>query len=475
MPVDSKHDEYAKALTKWSRCRDAISGQDAVHAGGPRYLPKLSDQTADEYQAYKDRTPWYGATGRTLEGMVGMVFRVDPVLEAPDAFKALTKDITLSGVTLDGVAREGVAEVVGIGRYGLLVEFPKVAEQPTNLAAAAAANLRPYVRAYKAETITNWRIEMRGNRMQPTLVVLKESYEVPVDVYSSEVKTQYRVLMLDEAGRYVQRVFKENADKQWVAEPDIIPQMNGKALGEIPFYPFGPEKLSLDVQQAPILDLVDLNLSHYRTSADLEHGAHFTGLPTPFIAGVQLQGGEKVRIGSSEAIVANDPAATASYLEFSGQGLGALERLMDRKEGQMAALGARMLAPEKAGVESEGTMAMRHNGEDSVLAGIAKLFAFGITEMCAFMARWAGLSGTIKYTLNTDYLPRGMSAQELTALMSAWQQGGISFQTLFANLQRAEIIAPEVTDEEEQERIGDAGPTLAMQTALQPEPNPAGE
>jgi hypothetical protein len=131
-----------------------------------------------------------------------------------------------------------------------------------------------------------------------------------------------------------------------------------------------------------------------------------------------------------------------------------------------------MLAPEKAGVEAADTLSMRHNGEDSVLAGIAKLVAYGIQEMLTFMADWAGIAGKVEYKLNTDYLPKGMSAQDLTALMSAWQQGGISYQSLFANLQRSEIIAGDVTPEDEQARINTEGPTLAMQAAMQPEPDP---
>jgi hypothetical protein len=470
MPANTQAKQYEERAPQWARCRAAIAGQDAVHAGKAAFLPRLGEQTDAEYDAYRMRAPWYGATGRTLDGMVGMVFRSDPTLEAPEALKAFALDITLSGVALDGLAREALSEVLGPGRYGLLVEYPQVVQQPASLAAASDLNLRPYVTAYKTEHIVNWKLQRVNNAMQPVMVVLQESFEVEVDEFEAECKTQYRELRLVN-GAYVQRIWRENEKKEWVQfGPDIIPTKNGKPLTAIPFFPFGPEALTLEVQQSPILDLVDINLSHYRTAADLEHGAHYTGLPTPFIAGVQLGENEKIKIGSSQAIVSPDPQASASYMEFTGQGLGSLERLMDRKEKQMAALGARMLAPEKAGVEAANTLSMRHNGEDSVLAGIAKLVAYGLTEMLAFMAEWAGITGTVEYKLNTDYLPKGMSAQDLTALMSAWQQGGLSYQSLFENLQRSEIIAADLTPEEEQARIGTEGPTLAMVAAENPPP-----
>ena len=75
------------------------------------------------------------------------------------------------------------------------------------------------------------------------------------------------------------------------------------------------------------------------------------------------------------------------------------------------------------------------------------------------MHQWAGLQPvTIK--LNTDYLPTKMTPQELQALVQAWQAGGISPQTLFNNLKQGEIIAQEVTFEDEQAQISEATPVL---------------
>lgn len=470
MPVDTCHPDYRNRVDQWRRCRDAVEGEDAVHDAQVAYLPKLTAQSTDEYAAYVRRAGWYGATGRTLDGMLGMVFRKAPVLEAPTALEKLTKDITLTGVTLDGLAREVLREVEQVGRVGLLVEYPTVGQQPASLAEMEARNLRPYVSVYRAEHIVNWKIARVNNSMQPVQVVLKETYEIQVDDFEVECKVQYRVLSLDKDSVYVQRVYRE-ANGSTVAAPlwqemtdmAVVPQMDGMPLQAIPFYPFGPEELSMRVQSPPLLDLVDVNFSHYRTTADLEHGAHFTGLPTPVLSGFTntfdpAGNAVPIRIGSSQAIVSADPAARATYMEFSGTGLGALEKLLDRKEAQMAALGARMLAPEKAGVEASATLGMRHNGEDSVLGGTVKLVAYGMTEMLRFMATWARIGGEVSYTMNTEYVPAGLSAQDVTALVTAWQTGAISQQVLFQNLQRGEIIDADLSIEDMQQQIGDTPP-----------------
>ena len=50
-----------------------------------------------------------------------------------------------------------------------------------------------------------------------------------------------------------------------------------------------------------------------------------------------------------------------------------------------------------------------------------------------------------------------MDSAKLTALVSAWQTGGISKRTLFNNMKRGEIIDNAKTFEEEQQEIEEGG------------------
>jgi len=455
MAIDDKHSEYTGAAPKWQRCRAAIAGQDAVHAGGELYLPKLKEQTKEEYAAYKLRASYFNATGRTLEGLVGMVFRKAPEIEAPTAMQGIIDDIDLKGTPLKNLAMKVLDEVLGVGRVGILVEYPVVTDQPANAATAAQLNLRPYAAVYSAETIINWKAARINNVYQPVDVRLAETYEDE----SGKTQEQVRRLMLNEGGIYVQQIWrKTEATGDWVQiDGDITPLMRSQPMREIPFWVFGPKENELCVQDSPLLDLVDINLAHYRVTADYEHGCHFTGLPMLFLAGVELEDNAKIYLGSQTAVTANNPAADGKYIEFTGQGLKALENNLDRKEKQMAAIGARMLEQQKNGVESEGAMQMRSNGETSVLASIANLTSMGLTAMLQFMAQWEGVSGECKIHLNTDYMPVGMTAQELKELVAAWQSGAISKQTLFENLKRGEVISENRTFEDEEEFIADEG------------------
>src|ERR1039457_7285889 len=41
MPANSTHPDYDASLPAWLRARDVIAGEDAVKAGGIKYLPRL--------------------------------------------------------------------------------------------------------------------------------------------------------------------------------------------------------------------------------------------------------------------------------------------------------------------------------------------------------------------------------------------------------------------------------------------------
>jgi hypothetical protein len=318
---------------------------------------------------------------------------------------------------------------------------------------------------YDTESIINWKVERVNNEMMLVLVVLTEVAQIPKDEFTVEKETRYRVLDLVN-GVYRVRMFKVDKDQKEQLLSETFPKMNGAPLAWIPFVFIGIDDVTADVDDPPLIDLVDMNLSHYRTNADLEHGAHFTALPTAVVAGHRPENpGEKLYIGSQAAWVFPNADAHAEFLEFSGQGLGALTTLLERKEAQMAILGARMLEPQKRAVEAADTESMHRKGEESTLAAAAQTISLGLTRALEWFTMWAGAGEEASVELNRDFFPVPMTPAELSALVSAWQQGAISDQTLFETLQQGEIISKDKTLEDEQAQIEACQQKLAQRTA----------
>ena len=75
MPVDSKHPLWTASQPRWERCRTALQGQDAVHAAGTSTCPSWQGRSRRSTTPTRGRALFYGATARTEEALIGMVFR----------------------------------------------------------------------------------------------------------------------------------------------------------------------------------------------------------------------------------------------------------------------------------------------------------------------------------------------------------------------------------------------------------------
>ena len=452
MSVDTKHSEYHEYYEIWERCEAAAEGQDEIHEYGVKYLPRLSGQNDAEYFAYKQRALYYNATARTVDGLTGMLFMKPETIEAPAAMDSIIADVTMGGLSLHQFAEVISEEVITIGRCGVLVDYPPIVNAVT-LAQAQAQGARPYATMYDAESIINWKTGRINNVEQLTLVVLEEENEIPVDEFESKCEPQWRVLDLVN-GAYRQRVFRKDKRGEFILVEEIFPQINGRVINKIPFEFFGVRDNSPCVDKPPLLDLVDVNLSHYRTTADYEHGLHFTGLPTPVVTGYYSDDkSASLRIGSGTAWLVPDPQSKAFYLEFTGQGLGELREALRSKEAMMATLGARILAPEKRAAEAAQTANIHRSSENSVLASISQSISVGLTHVMEWLRDWSNIAGDVKVELNRDFIPNSMTAQDIDVLVKSWQAGAISANVLFENLVAGDIISQDTSFDDEQERI----------------------
>lgn len=454
--------EYRELAPVWKLCRDCKTGQRAVKQAKKTYLPELSGQTDDEYNKYLLRATFFNATGRTVDGMEGLIFRKKPTVTVPAGMEEWLTDINLAGRSLEGFTADCVVETITVGRAGVLVDAPPApALQPgtaLTVEQARAAALRPYLCMYKAEDILDWQAGRVGNRTILVDLTLRETY-TDADDPDGDSDVQIRELTLVN-GFYEQVIWRKDAADKWQEFSRITPLMNAAKLYEIPFFFLAPREPDFSVQDSPIEDLAYVNISHYRNSADLENGAHVAGLPTPYVTGVN-DDTAAINLGATTCIKIPDPAGKAGFLQCGQEGFASIEKLMDRKEQQMAALGARLIAPEKKGVEAAETAQIRRGGENSVLGALAGAVEMQVKKALAFAAKWGNFDpAKVAFELNKVFLPANMTPQMLTSLVQAYQSGALSEESFFEALQAGDVVSEGLTFQDEQDRKAAGGPPL---------------
>lgn len=427
MPIDSKHPLFKSRSAQWERCRDAYEGQDAIKAKGRKYLPMLTKQKLPDYKAYKDRALFFSITRKTVSALVGMAMVRSPIIEFPDEMASYFKDD--QGIQFYEIFATVLAENLLMGRVGIFVDRP-------------ASGGPPKLCRYYTENIINWECDDKG---LPVWVVLQETASAQgKDRYEKIFTPQYRLLEL------VDKVFQVTVldSKGKIVQPTVIPSNGGTIMDFIPFFVATPFGVSFDIESPPMLEIVDINLSHYCTSADLEHGRHFTALPTPVVSGASTT--TELFIGSQTAWVLPDPNAKASFLEFTGQGLQSLEKALVEKQGQLASMSARLLDNSSRGSEAEGTVRLRYASETASLALSVRSTEALLQKVYSTVALMETLEPTaVKVELNKEFLDSRLTSSDIVNYVRAYLEGGITEGTLVYNLRRGDAYPNKLADNTE--------------------------
>jgi hypothetical protein len=436
MSVSSTREEYEIQLVDVTRNRDAVAGERRVKHKRTEYLPPTPSMcitTIDAQNGYQQ------IVGRTVDGLSGLIFSDEPQKELATSVEYLDDNVDGKGNSLRKQSQKAVEEAFVSPRSGLLVDFPSVA-QHVSVAEAEASNLRPKILHYPYESIRNWFYEVVDNQLKLSLVVLSEMVEQLGDDYKVKKVEQFRVLRLID-GVYHVGLYNSNDEPVEELTPVLV---DGAPSSEIPFYfiEVGAEGKSV------INDLVDANFNHYRFFADYAIKEHASAFPVFWETG-SVDEDRNMAIGPGAKW--SNPSSDANFgvIQSSSDG-GSMRTYLLDMETRMAALGAEMLKPRSAGVESAESKALDKVAQDSTTANVAVNVSEAYEKALHFAARWLGSDDESVYRLSTDYSPGNMTGQELTALVGAWQSGAISYDTMYANLQKAELASPERSAEEEQ-------------------------
>lgn len=454
MSVDYKHRDFEANEKKWIKITDCLKGQDAIKAKKETYLPKPNPDDASyantvRYDNYLKRAVFFNVAKRTLDSMVGTAFRKFPTLDTDGVLSYVEKDIDGAGISIYQQSQKVLSNVLSHGRCGLLVDFPS-----SNEAVSVADMQNGYTRAnclfYEASSIRNWQTARIGARIQLSLVVLSEVAD-EIDGFESELIERYRVLKLED-GAYKVEIWEDRSNDGKASlhlVEEYFPRMsNGQLWKEIPFTFIGSENNDYFVDQSPLYGLVEINLAHYRNSADYEDSVFIIGQPQPYITGLTEQWAEMLErkgvcFGSRSPI----PLPVDSKFGIAQAGANVLVReAMKDKENQMVALGARLLqqgSAIKTATEAQGDK----EAETSILA----LAVSNVNEAYSYVAEWMNMfmgSGSFIYEINGEFVELSMDAQKITSLVAAWQQRAFPKSDLWQAFRRSGLIDDTKTDEE---------------------------
>lgn len=449
-------EEIQAMLPKWDVVRDCLSGERQVKMKQTKYLPmpnpnNKSPENKKRYEQYLMRASFYPVTGSTVEGLLGQVFDVDPIVEVPEEIDMFKTDVTGGGVGLAQAASKTLAEVLAYGRHGLLVDYPDL-EAPTR-EDVQLGYARPIIAQYSPESIINWRTKTKGAKTVLTMVVFSEMYVTKDDGFEIEHGYQYRVCRCDETtGDEYQVEIWRSEGKNFIISQTYFPKdARGQSLKFIPFTFVGSMNNDPFPDHPPMYGIAELNIKHYRNSADYEDSCYMVGQPTPVFTGLKKDWVDQVLKGTvelgSRGAVPLPTGATATLLQAAPNSM--IKEAMDQKENQMVALGAQLIQPQNVS-RTLGEAKMDKNTQTSVLAKCAQNVSKAYTQAFA----WSGMfingeeydQNEVYLQLSTTFAITKLSPQEQLQLIANWQAGAITWNEMRAQLRMSGVATEDDED-----------------------------
>lgn len=445
MTVSSTHPEYSKYIGTWERVRAACSGSRAIKEGKSKYLPRPTTESANSemktandhrYKQYIERALYANFCGRTLSGLKGAAFRKEPEINLPAGLEYLEDNATGSGIGLIQLAKDELTELLSIGRDGFLVDYPTTEPGAT---AEQTQGLEARILAYTAESVINWKTSSVNGRVQLSLVVLRETVNASEDEFDYVEKIQYRVLRLTD-GVYTQQLYQ---DDEPINEEFIVKQSNGSAFDFITFCFAGATNNDHTIDQPPMEGMAEVNIGHYRNSADVEENSFIHGQLTIGVTS-SLSDTQWSEMNPDGLVVG---ARAGHFLGESGgfhsvqaEASSLTEQLMTAKKDELVMLGAQLIT-DKNGNQTAKAAQIQHASEHSVLGDVVGNLSATLNRCVEWCGLFMGVTGDSDFVINAGIFEDGADAQMIIASIQLYDREVIGMTDLRGFARKAGITS----------------------------------
>ncbi len=446
--------EVIGMMPDWSVMAAVTNGTNYLRDMSETYLPQEPREDDDAYQTRVDRSVLSPYTSRLIETAAGAILRKPIHIEGDPYWLELAQNIDGLGSNINEYARRALVSSLTYGHSAILVDYP-AATEARNLAEERAMGRRPYFVHVDAPQIWGWRKESGTNRL---LQVRIHDYDVrPLNEFGEEQVEEMRVIY---PGRY---------DLYTLGQELVeFTATGGYSLTEIPLVPIYSNRRGLLVSQPPLLDIANLNITHYQRQADLIHALHIAAMPTLVLEGWDDTTGSAT-MGVNYAI-AMQPGNKAYYVQADATSFDAQMAELESLASQMSTLGVTKLFGQKFVAESAEAKRIDQAQSNSVLSIISQELESALNQAFAFAAQYVGMEPP-EITIDRDFDYYRLIGQDVSVLAQLNQMGKISDAMLLEILRRGEVLPDNINVEDEAEAAGKPAIAITEQPETEDEPD----
>ena len=455
---------YIAQLPMLKLVQDCYEGQEAIARAGARYLPSFEGESVRNYNERLKASTFWNAYRRTVVGLVGMVYRRNPVLESdvPDKIRKACENIDLMGTHLDVFSKDAFQWSIAEGHSAILVDMPpKIVGKYPAVTNRNTFGRRPYYSMIRKQQIINPIVEQVDGVSKLTQVTIRESITRRKGKYGEEPVECYRVLW---PGGW--ELFEQAEGHQ--------PESKGggkTSLSRIPLAIISTGAIAPWISRPSLLDLAHENLRLYRLQSALDCILQVANVPVM----VEIQGdndsldgqitagaltekpGKKPRrVISPKTIYTVGHGGDLKYVQHDGKAIDKAQEEIATSKRNIATLGLTILQNSQGGPQGASTATeevFEREMETSELAGMARTLEDGLEQALEFHAEYEQLDSGGSVKVNRDFTRINLDGAMVIALATVVEKGGMSLETMYGIFEQGSLVGSDFDPNEELQKI----------------------
>lgn len=431
MAIDAQHGEYRKYLSTWKKIID-ITDIECV----ADYLIKLNPQDRSEdnkhrNEQYRERAIFYPIAADMLRGMHSILFSEEPqLINLPPQLEYLKTNCDGQGNSISQQSRRSARDLIRLSRSGISITFPKTDGAVVSKADINNGSVFATIQLFDPRQIINWRVKNIGSKSVLSLVVVQDKREiVKEDGYETEMQDIILEMFLDAKNFYSERIWiKDSKTNEWKIEDEYTPlDGRGKPWNEIPFTFIGAMNNDQTIDNPGLLGMVNMNIGHYRNSADYEDSVWFCGQAQPWMSGItqdhiNMLKDNNMYIGSRNLL--GVPSGESFGFAVASPNVMVRQAMLDKVD-MMIMMGARMVKPGghvRTATEVDSETQKQHSAISLISANLSAAYTKAI--------QWCGRYMNVEtpgaaYQSKTDFETHQATSDEIRVMIEGFIQGAI--------------------------------------------------
>lgn len=461
-PMLARGDDIAKMVGYWDKTAAIIDGIEAMREAGALFLPKFTDEEAEEHESRLKLTKMTNVFRDIVESLAAKPFERNVKIDEdgdplPELISNFDQNVDGAGLTLTAFANlvffNGIANAID----WIMVDAPTRDPSIRTLADMKAKGVRPY-----------WSRVLGYNVIRATSKVIDGIECLTfIRIYEPGETDHIREFERNPDGTVVWRLFAETDKVDPKTMTKFVQTDEGMlSIGRIPMVPFATGRRDGRTWRyhPSLQDAADLQIELYQQESGLKFAKTLTAYPMLSGNGIKPEKTadgksiKKIRVGPNRVLYAppdgGGNAGSWSYVEPSAESLKFLAADIEGTIKELRELGRQPLTVQSSNLTSITTQVAAGKAKSAVKQwGIVLKLA--LTEALKLTAQFVGVdTSTVNYDVDIFLeFDEFFDDKSLDSLGKDRDRGDLSRESYWEEMRRRGIYRQNFDPEEEKLRL----------------------